>query len=39
VMTYRGHGGENGSDSALYQKDTGITTAKQIITKIQFGAK
>jgi hypothetical protein len=39
VMTYRGHGGEIGSDSALYQKDTGITTAKQIITKIQFEAK
>jgi hypothetical protein len=39
VMTYRGHGGDKGSDSALYQNDSGITTAKQIITKIQFEFK
>jgi hypothetical protein len=39
VMIYRGHGGDKGSDSALYQNDSGITTAKQIITKIQFEFK
>jgi hypothetical protein len=36
VMTYRGHGGESGGDGQLYKDDSGITTAKQIITKIEF---
>lgn len=38
-MTYRGHGGEKGRDGVLYKNDSGITTAKQIITKIQFKVK
>jgi hypothetical protein len=39
VLAYRGHGGESASDSALYPNDAGITTAKEIITKIEFEIK
>jgi hypothetical protein len=36
TMNYAGRGGENGSDGNLYENDNRITTAKEIITKIEF---
>lgn len=39
VMKYMGRGGEKGTDGNLYANDTGITTAKEIITKIVFSIK
>jgi hypothetical protein len=39
TMKYIGRGGENGSDGNLYENDNGITTAKEIITKIEFKVK
>lgn len=35
-LKYCGHGGESGDDGALYQNDSGITSAKQILASIQF---
>jgi hypothetical protein len=39
AMKYIGHGGDSGSDGNLYKGDTGITSAKEIITGIEVTVK
>lgn len=34
-LIYKGHGGESGSDGALYTDDSGITTARSIVESIK----
>jgi len=36
LMKFAGRGGDNGTDGTLYENDKDITTAKEIITKIDF---
>jgi hypothetical protein len=38
-LKYRGHGGNVGADGLLYPSDSGITTAKEILSSIQFELK
>lgn len=38
-LKYKGHGGNSGIDGMLYQSDSGITTAREIISSIQFEMK
>jgi hypothetical protein len=39
VMQYMGHGGDSGADGNLYPNDSGITNAKEIITRVEFTLK
>jgi len=39
LLKYRGHGGDLGTDGKLYENETGITTAKEIISKIEIEIK
>lgn len=38
-LIYRGHGGESGTDGALYTNNSGITTARSIIESIEYVIK
>ncbi len=38
-LIYKGHGGESGTDGALYTDDSGITTARSVIESIEYVIK